>query len=117
MGTKMAAQDANLFMANLEENFLQSSHKKLLLYLRYIDDIFLLLAYGEEELLRFHKDFNLEDHHIDITITQSAEKVNFLDTTIGLKNNTLHITCIENLPIPKSIYTLSTPIPHTPLPS
>ena len=42
MGTKMAPQYANVFMANLEENFLQNTHNKPLIYLRYIDDIFLL---------------------------------------------------------------------------
>ena len=42
MGTKMAPQYANIFMSNLEENFLQNTHNKPLIYLRYIDDIFLL---------------------------------------------------------------------------
>ena len=89
MGTKMAPQYANIFMANLEEKVLQNIHiNKPLLYLKYIDDIFLLWTHGEEELLRFHKDFNSEDQDIDIrvrTINHSAEKVNFLDTTTRLK--------------------------------
>ena len=42
MGTKIATQYANIFMANLEENLLQNTHNKLLLYLRYMNDIFLM---------------------------------------------------------------------------
>ena len=37
-------------MANLEENVLQNIHNKPLLYLGYINDIFLLWTHGEEEL-------------------------------------------------------------------
>ena len=48
-------------MANLEQNFLQNTHNKPLLYFRYVDDIFLLWTHGKEELLRFHKDVNSED--------------------------------------------------------
>ena len=89
MGTKMAPQYANIFMANLEESFLQNTHNKPLIYLRYIDDIFLLWTHGEEKLLQFYKDFNSEDPDIHVTMNHSTEEVNFLDTTIRLKNNTL----------------------------
>ena len=89
MGTKMAPQYANIFMANLEENFLQNTHNKPLIYLRYIDDILLLWTHGEEKLLQFYKDFNSQDPDIHVTMNHSTEEVNFLDTTIRLKNNTL----------------------------
>ena len=88
MGTKMAPQYANIFMSNLEENFLQNTHNKPLLYLRYIDNIFLLWT-QEEKLLQFHKDFNSEDPDIHFTMNHLTEEVNFLDTAIRLKNNTL----------------------------
>ena len=89
MGTKITPQYANIFMANLEENFLQNTHDKTLIYLRHIDDIFLLWTHKEEELVRFYKDFNSENPDIHITMNHSIEEVNFLDTTIKLKNNTL----------------------------
>ena len=85
MGRKMAPHYANIFMANLEENFLQNTRNKPLIYLRYIDDIFLLWTHGEEELLRFHKDFNSEDLDIHTTMSHSTEEVNFLVITIRLK--------------------------------
>ena len=52
MVTKMPSQYANIFMDNLEENYLKNTHDKSLIYLKHIDDIFLLWTHGEE-------DFNL----------------------------------------------------------
>ena len=85
----MASQYANIFMANWEENVLQNTRNNSLLYLRYIDDIFLLWIRGEEELLQFHKNFSSKDPDIHITMNHSAEKANFLHTIIRLKNNTI----------------------------
>ena len=117
MGTKMALQYANIFMANLEENFLQNTHNKPLIYLRYIDDVFLLWTHEEEKLLQFYKDFNSEDPDIHVKMNHSTEEVNILDTTIRLKNKTLQTSlCIKNPPIPKPIYTPPAPIRHTSLP-
>ena len=42
MGTRMAPQYANLFMADLEQRFLHSQPLKPLLYIRYIDDVFMV---------------------------------------------------------------------------
>ena len=115
MGTKMASQYANIFMANLEENFLQNTHNKPLIYLRYIDDIFLLWTHGKEKLLQFLKDFNSEDPDIHVTMNHWTKEVNFLDITIRIKNNTLQtkLHYIKNPPIPKPIYTPPAPISHT----
>ena len=46
MGTRVAPAYANLFMARLEEKFLADSEYTLPLYLRYIDDIFLIFPYS-----------------------------------------------------------------------
>ena len=85
----MAPQYANILMSNLEQNFLQNTNNKPLIYFRCIDDIFLLWTHGEEQLLQFHKNFNFEDPDIHFTINYSTEEVNFLDTVIRLKNSTL----------------------------
>ena len=111
MGTKMASQYANIFKSNLEENFLQNTHNISLIYLRYIDDIFMLWTHGEEKLLQFYKDFNSEDPDIHVTMNHSTEEVNFLDSTIRLKNNTLQTSLYKKPPIPKLIYTPPAPIP------
>ncbi|XP_074866010.1 uncharacterized protein LOC142021282 [Carettochelys insculpta] len=58
MGTCMAPQYANIFMVDLEQRFLSSRPLLPLLYLRYIDDIFIIWTHGIEALEEFHRDFN-----------------------------------------------------------
>ncbi|XP_059584358.1 uncharacterized protein LOC132250811 [Alligator mississippiensis] len=64
MGTKMAPQYANLFMSHLEEDFLKNCTIKPLLYLRYIDDIFIIWSENLQSLIEFHQKFN--SHHPSI---------------------------------------------------
>ena len=110
----MAPQYANIFMANLEENFLQNTHNKPLIYLRYIDDFFLLWTNEKEKLLQLYKDFNSEDPEIHVAINHSTEEVNFLHTTIRLKNNTLQTSLYKK---PNHFQTYLHPtsfhLPHT----
>ena len=100
-------------MANLGENFLQNTLNKPLIYLRYIDDIFLLWTHGEEKLLQFHKDFNSKNPDIYVTLKHSTEEIKFLDTTIRLKNNTLQ-TSLYKKPTHSQIYLhpTSSHLPH-----
>ncbi|CAM4610015.1 unnamed protein product, partial [Caretta caretta] len=58
MGTRMAPQYANIFMADLEQHFLSSRPLTPLLCLRYTDDIFIIWTHGKEALEEFHHDFN-----------------------------------------------------------
>ena len=46
MGTRMAPCHANIFMAELEDNFLSGYPYKPLAYYRYIDDIFIIWSHG-----------------------------------------------------------------------
>ena len=46
MGTRMAPCYANIFMAELEENFLSGYPYKPLANYRYIDDIFIIWSHG-----------------------------------------------------------------------
>ncbi|KAM7176581.1 uncharacterized protein RBU57_002185 [Macrochelys suwanniensis] len=56
MGTRMAPQYANIFMADLEQRFLSSRHLTPLLYLRYIDDIFIIWTHGKEKLTQWDRN-------------------------------------------------------------
>ena len=47
MGTRMAPSYANLFMGNLEHDFLQTQPLTPLLWIRFLDDILMLWAHGE----------------------------------------------------------------------
>ena len=53
MGTRMAPCYANIFMAELEDNFLSGYPYKPLAYYRYIDDIFIIWPHGLDLLDNF----------------------------------------------------------------
>ena len=93
MGTSVAAQYANIFMAHPEERILEKSTQKPLLYLRYIDDIFILWTHGKIALDIFCSQFNLTGpNNIQLTINFALDEINFLDTIIKIKDNKLVTT-------------------------
>ena len=53
VGTHMAPSYANLFMGHLEQDFLGSQLDKPSLWLRFIDDIFLLWCHGPNSFTAF----------------------------------------------------------------
>ena len=59
MGTRMAPQFANLYMAQFEEKYVYPYKPDLEKHwFRFIDDIFLLWHHGEEELEKFLRHLN-----------------------------------------------------------
>ncbi|XP_067413152.1 uncharacterized protein [Emydura macquarii macquarii] len=92
MGTHMAPQYANIFMADLEHRFLKTCPQAPLLYLRYIDDIFIIWTHGKESLKEFHWDFNNFYHTINLSLDRSTQEIHSLDTTIQIKDG--HINAI-----------------------
>ena len=57
MGTKCAPTYASLFMGRFEEEkILPRIRDKILLYVRYIDDLFFIWKGSEEDLLKFLKE-------------------------------------------------------------
>ena len=53
MGTKMVPCFTNLFMTSIEQTFIDNSPLAPLFYVRFIDDIFMILTHGSEELEQF----------------------------------------------------------------
>ncbi|CAJ0967446.1 unnamed protein product [Ranitomeya imitator] len=82
MGSKMAPQYANLFMAKLESDFLSSCPIRPLAYYRYIDDILIIWTESEQQLKMFHEQFNQFHPTINLTLNYSCTEINFLDTII-----------------------------------
>lgn len=82
MGTKMAPSYAGLFMAELEERLLREAIHKPSVWLRFIDDIFLVWEEGEEALKDFLDFLNASHLTIKFTFTTSSQSVDFLDVTI-----------------------------------
>ena len=86
MGTKMSPSYASLFMGKFEEDKLNHYHHQPLIWLRFLDDIFLIWEYSEEELLDFIKYLNNAHPSIKFTYQYSSDKATFLDVDI-YKNN------------------------------
>lgn len=83
MGTPFAPSYANLYMANLEQNFLASQTHVPLLWTRFIDDIFLIWTHGEESLKTFLETLNTS-YDVHFTWHISPTSVTFLDVTVTL---------------------------------
>ena len=96
MGTKAAPTLANIFMAEIEENFLKyraDNNKCLpLTWLRYIDDILTIWNHSQTEL-----DEELNNAHFSLTFTHttSLQSVDFLDTTKGQRHSQTQILDIR----------------------
>ena len=95
MGTAMAVNYANIFMANFESNLLRAytekTGKQPALWLRFIDDIFFVWQGDEgslKEFLAFCNSYaksNNMKSNISFTYAYSEKSVNFLDTVVSLE--------------------------------
>ena len=99
MGTKMAPNYANLFMAKLEQDLLEKAPNNLrpTIWWRYIDDIFFLWDHGKTTLDTFMGHMNQHHHSIKYTIEPSIKEGVFLDTEIYKENNRL-LTKVHHKP-------------------
>ena len=84
MGTRMAPCYANIFMAELEENFFSGYPYKPLAYCKYINDIFIVWSPCLDLLHNLINSINNQHSNIIFTSINSTTSVNFLDVTIDL---------------------------------
>ena len=89
IGTKFAPPYAIIYMAALEEDFLETLIKKPWLWWRYIDDIFMIWQHGEDELKTFLEKLNNFHPSIKFTCEYSREKVNYLDVQVIVREGKL----------------------------
>ena len=82
MGTRVAPTYANIFMSDFEEQHVYTYPKQPTLWVRFIDDIFLIWEYGAESLELFINHVNSVHPSIKFTSEPSSLKVNFLDTWV-----------------------------------
>ena len=82
MGTRCAPNYAIIFMAEIEEEFLKSQTKVPRIWLRFIDDIFMVWNHTREELDKFTTDLNEFHPTIKFTMETSEFGLPFLDTFI-----------------------------------
>ena len=89
IGTKAAPSFAITYMGAYEEEHVYTYGLQPLLYLRYIDDIFMLWPHGEKELSTFIEHLNNRVPTIKFTEEHSATNVSFLDVMVRIINNKL----------------------------
>ena len=87
MGTRMAPSFASLFMGKLEMDFLDSCEKTHLIWLRFLDDIFMVWNHSEQELHEFISKINKFHDTIKFTFNYSNKEATFLDVNIKMKEN------------------------------
>ena len=87
MGTKVAPSLANLFMADFEDKWVYQYHTQPSVWLRYIDDIFIIWEDTKEKLDSFIEYLNSCHPTIKFTSEQSTESINFLDTTVHIQTD------------------------------
>ena len=82
MGKKFAPNYANIFLALWETGALSKSPLQPDIYLRFLDDIFLVWSHSEEEFWTFFDTLNNHHPTIKLKATIHKESVDFLDVTI-----------------------------------
>ena len=102
MGSPMAANYADLFMDMFETSLLNDFHKKtgkkLLIWLRFIDDIFFIWTDAEDSLKEFsalcqkYSETKSMKSVITFEMSQSTKTINFLHICITLNQQTLSTT-------------------------
>ena len=84
MGTKMAPCFANLFMASIEQTFIDNSPLTPLFYVRFIDDNFTFLTRVGEEFEQFATRANSTHPSIKFTTEISSTSLPFLDVLVSV---------------------------------
>ena len=82
MGTRMAPNYAIIFMHYLETNILSNYPKQPKIWLRFIDDIFMIRKEGKLELDKFLEALNSYHQTIKFTHTVDENEIPFLDTAV-----------------------------------
>ena len=100
MGTPPAPPWATLYYALLENDFLPRFEGNLLLYRRFIDDVFGIWQITDHTTNAARWDsFKLAMNDVDFALTwivsDPAQTVNFMDLTISLCGDKLHLTLYE----------------------
>ena len=86
MGSPFAPNYANIFMTKIEQHILQHAPNQAypLVWLRFIDDIFIIWPHNLTLLTEFSEYINTIHNTIKFEITYSQTAAHFLDTTIHL---------------------------------
>ena len=82
MGTKLAPALATIYIGDLGEAFLDSRTLKLDLWVRYINDVFMIWSHSRTAFDEFLEDLNKRQERIKFMAEVATQSCNFLDLTI-----------------------------------
>ena len=85
--TKLAPGYANLFLSIFDRDMFDQYHIRPSIWLRYIDDIFMIWNDSEDKLKDFLAYINTVSPAIQFTHAYSFKSVNFLDVLVTLTND------------------------------
>ena len=84
IGSSLSPIISNLFMESLEERAIESSPQKPSIWLRYVDDTFVVWPHGRENLQEFHQHLNKQHLNIVFTMEEESEgRIPFLDVMVN----------------------------------
>ena len=92
MGTICAPSYTNIFMDHFEKKLIYPFINGFpLIYLRFIDDIFLIWIGNKKDLMKFLNELNTKHESIKFKYQISHTRITNLDTDVYIKNNKLYI--------------------------
>ena len=90
IGSPLSPIVANLYMEHLEETALRTAPDPPRLWLRYVDNTFVIWPHGQEKLDCFYEHVNTQHRNIKFTVEHEREyKLAFLDVQVTRTNNRL----------------------------
>ena len=88
MGSPLSPVVANFFMEKFEKQALDTAKLKPTIWLRYVDDTFVIWSHGKDELQRFLEHINSIHSNISFTMEKEKDgKLAFLDVLISRGND------------------------------
>ena len=104
MGTKMAPNYAIIFMHYLETNILNQATSKPTVWLRFIDDIFMIWSHGIQKLKLFMELLNNHHPTIKFSYEYNQHEIPFLDTVIYRTRDNQLFTKVYHKPTDQKQY-------------
>ena len=89
MGTKVAPSFEVTYMGTFEEAHVYTYVEQPLMYVRYIDDVFIIWQNGNTKLQQFFTHVNNSSPHIKFTTETSTKEIPFLDTLVKLSGTNI----------------------------